>query len=279
VYLSLGYARGGRDLIVQQSPFPGAPRSEGPSVLRRFDLRTGAQTSTPLPVGRHPSKNFWRTRDGRRLFLTNEADDATYLVDTDSLRLLRRWPVGDAAGTVSPDGRLFALGSDGGRVRLLDPASGRIRLLSGRHEGPIDVMRFTPDGRKLLTAGQDGDIIVRDIPSGDIRERLSGHGKGVVSGLAISEDGRTAFSAGEDERAFMWDLAGDRSLVRPFAVKPFVPDDGDALPRGMILSPDGRTLASGAQRRDGRPDRRRDVAPPAHLPGAARLRGGAGVQP
>ena len=44
----------------------------------------------------------------------------------------------------------------------------------------------------------------------------------------------------------MWDLAGDRSLVRPFAVaRPFVPDDGDDLPRGLALSPDGRTLALG----------------------------------
>jgi WD40 repeat protein len=34
--------------------------------------------------------------------------------------------------------------------------------------------------------------------------------------------------------------------VRPFALaRPFVPDDGDVLPRGLALSPDGRTLALG----------------------------------
>jgi WD40 repeat protein len=54
------------------------------------------------------------------------------------------------------------------------------------------------------------------------------------------------YSAGHDERAFAWDLTGDRSLVRPFAVaRPFVPDDGDTLPRGLALSLDGRTLAIG----------------------------------
>ena len=63
-------------------------------------------------------------------------------------------------------------------------------------------------------------------------------------GLDISADGRTAYSAGDDERAFVWDLAGDRRLVRPFdAGPPFLVDPGDSRPRGLALSPDGRTLA------------------------------------
>ena len=46
-------------------------------------------------------------------------------------------------------------------------------------------------------------------------------------GLDVSPDGRTLYSGGHDERAFAWDLTGERSLVRPFALaRPFVPDDG-----------------------------------------------------
>ena len=87
---------------------------------------------------------------------------------------------------------------------------------------------------------------VWDVARGEIRETLTGHAKGEVYGLHVSPDGRTLYSGGHDERAFAWDLTGDRSLVRPFAVaRPFVPDDGDTLPRGLALSPDGRTLALG----------------------------------
>ena len=107
-------------------------------------------------------------------------------------------------------------------------------------------MRFTPDGRTLVTSGADGVLIVWDVARGEIRETLSGHAKGEVYGLDVSPDGRTLYSGGHDERAFAWDLTGDRSLVRPFTVaRPFVPDDGDVLPRGLALSPDGRTLALG----------------------------------
>ena len=66
---------------------------------------------------------------------------------------LRRWPVGDLVGSVSPDGRLFALGSEGGEVRLLDLRSGRIRPFHGRHAAAVRRMRFTPDGRTLVTSG------------------------------------------------------------------------------------------------------------------------------
>ena len=42
----------------------------------------------------------------------------------------------------------------------------------------------------------------------------------------------------------MWDLAGDRRLIRPFdAGRPFATDDGDRYPVELALSPDGRTLA------------------------------------
>jgi WD40 repeat protein len=107
-------------------------------------------------------------------------------------------------------------------------------------------MRFTADGRTLVTTGADGKVIVWDLAHGAIRQVLSGHARGLTWGLGLSPDGRTAYSAGEDKRVFVWDLAGDRSLVRPFsATQPFLPDDGDTLPRGLAVSPDGRTLALG----------------------------------
>jgi WD40 repeat protein len=186
------------------------------------------------------------TADRRRLFLTSQKDEQTSMIDAESLRPLQRWPAGGSGGTVSADGSVFALGAQEGDVRLLDLRSGRVRRFQGRHEGSVDAMRFTPDGRTLVTSGADGVLIVWDVARGEIRETLSGHAKGDVWGLEVSPDGRSLYSGGYDKRAFAWDLTGDRSLVRPFAVaRPFVPDARDVSPRGLALSPDGRTLALG----------------------------------
>ena len=141
---------------------------------------------------------------------------------------------------------MFALGSKDGGVRLLDLRTGRVRTFAGGHDAPVLRMRFAAGGRTLVTAGDDGKVIVWDVAHGAIQQVLTGHAKGTVYGLDVAAEGRTAYSAGSDKRVFAWDLDGDRSLVRPFAAdRPFRPDDGDELPRGVTLSPDGHTLAIG----------------------------------
>ena len=172
-------------------------------------------------------------------------DDATYEIDVHLLRVLRRFPIGDFTGSVSPDGRRFALGSRKGEVRLLELHSRRVRRFAGGHDAQILRMTFTPDGRTLVTSAQDGSLIVWDVARGEMRETLRGRGGGGMLGLAVAPDGRSAYSAGDDGRAIVWDLAPDRRLDRPFdAGPPFVTDDGDTYPRGLALSPDARLLAS-----------------------------------
>jgi WD40 repeat protein len=232
-------------VIVQQ--IHEGPNLEGPpSVLRRFDGVTGAAEGPPLRVGRHQSIGMWSTGDRRRLFVTSQKDGETSMIDSERLRVMARWPVGDFSGTVNLDGSAFALGSQEGEVRLLDLRSGRVRSFTGRHEGAVHTMKFTPDGRTLVTSGSDGNLIVWDVAGGAIRETLAGHAAGQLWGLDVSPDGRTLYSGGEEGRAFVWDLQGNRRLVRPFAdIRPFEPDDDDTLPRGLVVSPDGRTLALG----------------------------------
>lgn len=235
----------GRDLIVQQIHEP--PELGGPpSLLHRYDGATGRPDASPVRVGRHETFLMSSPRDRRTVFVTSESDDETYMFAADGLRLLRRWPVGAYAGTVSPDGRTFALGSQDGAVRLLDLATGLVRRLAGGHEARVLRMRFSADGRTLVTSGEDGAVRAWDVQRGEVRRVFAGHALGVVWGADIVPDGRTVYSAGQDKRAFAWDLDGDRSLVRPFDVdRAFVPDDGDTLPRGLALAPDGRTLAVG----------------------------------
>jgi WD40 repeat protein len=231
----------GRDLVVEQNHFDSldAPAS----MLTRVNLPTGTVEGRSLHVGRRGSPGLSATADGRRLFVTVPQENATYAVDSERMGVLKRYPVGDVAGAVSPDGRLFALGSPQGGVRLLDLRSGLVRRFTGRHEAAVDSVSFTPDGRTVISSGADGSVIAWDVKRGELRETFPGHSEGGVY-LAVSSDGRTLYSAGADSRAIVWDLAGDRRLFRPFeAGRPFATDDGDQYPVELGLSPDGRTLA------------------------------------
>ena len=125
-------------------------------------------------------------------------------------------------------------------MRLLDLGSGRIRPLTGGHEGRVLRMRFTPDGRTLVTTGQDGHVLAWDVGQGTVAQRFAGHSD-AIDGLDLTRDGRTLITGSVDSRAFLWDLAGDRRLERRFPVgRRF---RLDFAPRGIAVSPDGRTLA------------------------------------
>jgi WD40 repeat protein len=128
-------------------------------------------------------------------------------------------------------------------VRLLDLRTREVRRLDGGHSAPINVMRFTRDGRTLVTSGSDGDVIAWDVAGGGIRETFSGHRDGQIWGLAVTSDGRTVYSAALDGRMIKWDLAGDRRLGRPFeATRPYTGLE-DPYPVGLAFDRSGATLA------------------------------------
>ena len=116
----------------------------------------------PLELGSHAAFNLFTTADRRRAFVTSPGDDATWEIDPATLRVVRTHPVGGYAGAVSADGRLFALGSQDGSVRLLDLDTGDIRRFRGRHEGGgMRLLTFTDDGRALASAARELATAVR----------------------------------------------------------------------------------------------------------------------
>ena len=280
------YAPDGRSVIVEYARFSEdgdpVPAAETHVFLRRFDPRTGSPIGAAVRVPARwnqprPSPPSM-SQDGRlfiaevrsfygRQFHPDEVKRAaTYAIDADSLRVVRRYPVGAFTTAVSPDGATLALGQIDGGVRLLDPASGRVRTMTGGrpdgrlHSSPIDgadraiwAAAFSPDGRTLATGDGQGNVIVWDVSEGRAIETLEGH-DGAITGVAFGPDGRTLYTAsaeGADATARIWDVAGYRRLARPFRTTS-VNDPGGSSPRAFALSPDGRTLA--AARRDGRVD-------------------------
>ncbi len=69
-----------------------------------------------------------------------------------------------AAGPVfSPDGKTLAVPGLAGKVHLIELASGKERLVLQGGPGPVSCLTFSPDGTKLVSAGEDGSALVWEI--------------------------------------------------------------------------------------------------------------------
>ena len=69
-----------------------------------------------------------------------------------------------------------------------------MRVAAGRHAAAVTDARFTPDGRALITTGDDGNVIVWDVRRAAAEETLSGH-SGFAFSPMISRDGATLYTA------------------------------------------------------------------------------------
>jgi WD40 repeat protein len=89
-------------------------------------------------------------------------------------------------------------------------------VVVAEYPGPrnVSAVAFTPNGRNLISAEQDGSVVVWEVLTGQLRRELLGHQAG-VNGVAVSADGKVAASAGTDLTALIWDVTGTLQRKRP----------------------------------------------------------------
>ena len=112
---------------------------------------------------------------------------------------------------VSPEERVIATGSSDESIHLYDRSTGTtLKTLEGHFALGL---RFTSDGRRLLSAGDDGTLRLWSVETGDEIRRFEGH-VGWVLSVDLSPDGRTVLSGGEDGTIRLWDFDSSQQQDR-----------------------------------------------------------------
>ena len=149
----------------------------------------------------------------------------------------RRWLLATAGlGLGVLGGGLFAA-----RRWLLPgvPLVAEVRCFRG-HSGPVQSVAISPDGRFILSGGDDRTMRLWSVATGEEVHRFDGH-EGWVSAVAFSPDGSGAASGNYDRIVRLWDLRSGRELHR-------LSDNRQAVVR-LAFSPDGTRLLSAGEDR------------------------------
>jgi WD40 repeat protein len=85
------------------------------------------------------------------------------------------------------------------------------RFTLAGHAGEVRSVVYSPDGRRLASAGQDRLVKLWDVATGGEVFSLAGH-QGRVTGLAFSPDSKILASTSEDRTVRLWDVVAGKEL-------------------------------------------------------------------
>lgn len=204
---------------------------------------------------KHAKPTMWDStmvldRGGNRLFVASPGQSLVCAIDLRTNATL--WSTPSLHGTprptaLSPDGRLLAVGTEVGRVVLLDAETGReIRKPLSHGTDWVTAVTFEPQGKVLASTGMDGTVKLWTMPSFDSETLPSVHEEKIMH-AAFSPDGTLLVTTGtalvnaktpweHKGEVCLWDVATRKLLTK------FHTHHGGVT--SAVFSPDGKSLAT-----------------------------------
>jgi WD40 repeat protein len=139
----------------------------------------------------------------------------------------------------SREGGLLAAGTVTGEIRLWSASGLPLQTIQG-HTDWVYSVAFSPDGKTLVSGGDDQVVCLWEVSSGKCLNMFHGHTRGVYS-VAFSPDGKILASGGNDQAVRLWDVSSGKLLHT-------LQGSANAV-WSVVFSPDGKILASGSDDR------------------------------
>jgi WD40 repeat protein len=105
----------------------------------------------------------------------------------------------------SPSGALIAIAT-GTTVKLLDPTTGEARQELASHKGTVRCVAFTPDGKQILSGGNDHKLNLWNLSTGQIEHTFSDF-KDNLLGVEVSLDGKWLATTSHRDGVKLWNFA------------------------------------------------------------------------
>ena len=113
----------------------------------------------------------------------------------------------------------------------------RLGTLRFRHGQHIQGIAFSPDGKKIASAAQDGRVVLHDLSTGKKLRSFGGESLYAYS-VAFAPDGKTLAAGVGAQQVCVWEEHTGK-LIRQF-------QGADGAVRYLVFSPAGRTLVGSA---------------------------------
>jgi WD40 repeat protein len=197
----------------------------------------------PIDVAGEPVGAMALSPDSRHLAVTTYCGKLLW-IDLDSsntVALVDDVHSNFTAAAISADGRLLAAAdARTGSIYVCSPAQGTMLRLTVRRQSSVSVLRFSEDGRRLISAHNDGSICHWDLATQAVLNELAGNSQPVTAVEFLPGDQRI-ISTGVDGAVRIRNLD---SSHEEWSV-----ESGDAGISTLAMSPDGRTAAWGGYNR------------------------------